>query len=155
MCSILHIQKSKYQKLYKKAHEKSVFLLSLEKNLEFLLKLYLCLEGNSACLTWKWILTLGFELRVLCLSDLWGELLLELYLQPVLLWLFWRQSLAFCLDHDPSSHCSWDDRYTLLCTAFFCWDGVSRTFCSGYPQTISASQVASITGVSHQCPAWK
>jgi hypothetical protein len=46
MCSILHIQKSKYQKLYKKAHEKSVFLLSLEKNLDISFKTLPLLRGE-------------------------------------------------------------------------------------------------------------
>jgi hypothetical protein len=36
---------------------------------------------------------LGFELRASCLI---GAIRLESYLQPFLLWLFWRQGLAFC-----------------------------------------------------------
>jgi hypothetical protein len=55
-----------------------------------------------------------------------GALMLETHIQYILLWLFWR------------------------------W-GVSQTTCPGWPWTlillISASQVARITGVSHQCLA--
>jgi hypothetical protein len=63
------------------------------------------------------------------------------------------------LDHDPliyASHCSWNDRQSPLYLAIG-WDRVSWTICPGWPWTvillISASQVARITCVRHQCPA--
>jgi hypothetical protein len=38
------------------------------------------------------------------------------------------------------------------------WDGISRTFCLGWPQTmillISTCQVATITGMNHRAQLW-
>jgi hypothetical protein len=54
--------------------------------------------------------------------------------------------------------CSWDDRHVPPCPPIG-WDGVFRTFCPNWPWNaillISASQVARITGVSHQCLTYK
>jgi hypothetical protein len=51
---------------------------------------------------------------------------------------------------------TWVTPPALFCTGYF-WHRVSWTICLGWLQTtvllISASQVARITGVSHQCPA--
>jgi hypothetical protein len=57
----------------------------------------------------------------------------------------------------PSSYLytlnSWDDRCMLLCPVFFSWDGVSQTFCLGWPGTsilpISTFWISGITGKSH------
>jgi hypothetical protein len=50
------------------------------------------------------------------------------------------------------SHCT-----SLISVKCFFWDRVSKTTCQGWLRTnillISASRVARITGVSHQCPA--
>jgi hypothetical protein len=49
---------------------------------------------------------------------------------------------------------TWDDRCVPPCPTFIGWDGVSWTFYLGWPPTaillISASWVASITGLSHR-----
>jgi hypothetical protein len=105
-----------------------------------------CVEIIDGKISWKWIdfespllpicyfffyflflVGQGLEYRVLSLQ-VSGVLPLELYLQSILLWLFWR----------------WR------------W-GVSWTICSGWPWTkilpISASQVAGIIGVDPQYPA--
>jgi hypothetical protein len=67
--------------------------------------------------------------------------------------LVWTMTLLFY-----ASCCNWDDRYVPPCRAFVHWDVVSETFCLDWPWTtilpISSSQVAKITGVSHQHPAY-
>jgi hypothetical protein len=56
---------------------------------------------------------------------------------------------AYILSHAPPA---------LFFCDFFCHDRVSRTICQGWLRTsiflIFASQVARITGMSHQCPAF-
>jgi hypothetical protein len=61
------------------------------------------------------------------------------------------------LDHNSSYLCflcSWDDRHTPPSPAFIGWDGISQTFCLGWPQTvfllISVSWGARIIGMTHQ-----
>jgi hypothetical protein len=57
-------------------------------------------------------------------------------LSTLLCWLFFRESLASRLSQFPfcTSTCSWDDRSAPL-QLVIGWDGISWTFCPGWPRT--------------------
>jgi hypothetical protein len=74
-------------------------------------------NGKELSMLFFFFEVLGFELRASRFS-----LPPESHLQPFLLWLFWRQDLAFCPGHPglPSSCQQWDDSHVPSHPAFFC-----------------------------------
>jgi hypothetical protein len=87
----------------------------------------------------------------------------------LLLYSFLGRSYTFISNY-PTSLCLWAQGFTLAKQTLYCLSHTSSAFCSGYfgdevlwticsnwlrvmILLISASKVARITGVSHQCPA--
>jgi hypothetical protein len=92
------------------------------------------------------------------ISSSWVARITGMSHQPQQVGYFWgRVSLYVQVNLDRKSPifvslCMWDDRDMPLHLSSL-WDGVSQTFCLGWPQTaihlISASQVTTILGLSH------
>jgi hypothetical protein len=82
-----------------------------------------------------------------CEREYWGVFLAALEFELKASHLLGRHSYSYCLSHPTSPFLWW----------VFLRDRVSRTVCLGWLWTvillISASWVARIIGVSHQCPA--
>jgi hypothetical protein len=74
---------------------------------------------------------------------------------------FWNRVWLFAqadLDHDPfpliyDLHSSLDERHESPHSVFFCWEGVSQTFCPGWPGILillnSASCIAGMIEIQH------
>jgi hypothetical protein len=104
-------------------------------------------RGNTedSAIHLRWILAKKTQQDFDLIDFRWDNL--SVYLSMYLFW-YWG------LNSGPTP---WATLPTLFCDGFF-WDRVSRTICQGWLWTmilqISASWVARIIGVSHQCLAY-